>query len=490
MQHTGTHRFHHTGRLHAQGLRQGQGIQATALVDVDEIQAHGVMADTNLTWARFAHRSVNQSELLWPTMLMNTNRARVMCHGYDLKKSHIATKIAVAHWPYTVPIIRRLGQKPTGNCFLQMSLGFVLPSTMFHTQTRSLWFLGLGLLLSLAAVPIAAQTPTPQSQSAMHLRIVGGLASINQFTKNEEPFWSHDLARLSGGKYSAEIVPFDRAGVPGNDMLRLLELGVVPFGTTLMSGLAQQYPQYAALDLAGLNPDMASLKKNVAAFRPYLENDLRQNHNIEMLALYTYPAQVLFCKKPFTGLGDIVGRHVRVSSPTQSDFVTALGAVPVVAGFAQIMTNMNSGNTDCAITGTMSGNTLGLHRVTSHIHSLPITWGLAIFGANKTAWDALAPDLKALLSQELPRLEASIWAESERETTEGLLCNTGQPQCKTGHPGTMLSVPTTAKDERLRQQVFNHTVLTRWLARCNGACAAVWSRTIGRSHNPSAALKP
>jgi len=361
---------------------------------------------------------------------------------------------------------------------------------MFHTKARSLWALGLGLILNVTAVPLPAQTPAPQNKSAVHLRIVGGLASVNQFTKNEEPFWSRELARLSDGKYSAEIVPFDRAGVPGNDMLRLLELGVVPFGTTLMSGLVQQYPSYAALDLAGLNPDMASLKKNVAVFRPYLEKDLRQHHNIEMLALYTYPAQVLFCKKPFTGLSDIVGRHVRVSSATQSDFVTALGAIPVVTGFAQIMTNMNSGNTDCAITGTMSGNTLGLHRVTSHIHSLPITWGLAIFGANKTAWDALPPDLKALLSQQLPRLEASIWAESERETTEGLVCNTGQPQCQTGTPGKMQSVPTTSDDERLRQQVFNNTVLTRWLARCNGTCTAVWSQTIGRNRSAAAALKP
>lgn len=348
------------------------------------------------------------------------------------------------------------------------------------------------MLLGLSLINASGQAQTPNAPQApvLRLRVVGGLAGLNQYTRNEEPFWSRELARLSSGKYSAEIVPFDRAGVPGNDMLRLLELGVVPFGTTLMSGLAQQHPQYAALDLAGLNPDMASLKKNVAAFRPYLENDLRQRHNIEVLALYTYPAQVLFCKKPFTGLGDIAGRHVRVSSPTQSDFVNALGAVPVVTGFAQIMSNMSSGNTDCAITGTMSGNTLGLHRVTSHIHSLPISWGLAIFGANKTAWEALPPELKALLSQELPHLEAKIWSESERESTEGMRCNTGQSQCKTGTPGKMVNVPTSADDERLRQQVFSTAVLPRWLTRCNGSCASIWNQTMGAKPAPVAAPKP
>ncbi|TXT40198.1 MAG: putative transport protein [Comamonadaceae bacterium] len=360
---------------------------------------------------------------------------------------------------------------------------------MFHNQFTSLSALALGLILSAAA----AQAQAPQAKPApteLHLRIVGGLASVNQFTKNEAPFWNSELTRLSNGKYSAEIVPFDRAGVPGNEMLRLLELGVVPFGTTLMAHLAQQYPQYAALDLAGFNPDMASLKKSVAAFRPYLEKELRQRHHIEMLALYTYPAQVLFCKNPFNGLSDIAGRHVRVSSTTQSDFVSAMGAIPVVTGFAQIMSNMSSGNTDCAITGTMSGNTLGLHRVTSHIHSLPISWGLAIFGANKSAWDALPPELKALLSQELPRLEANIWAESERETTEGLLCNTGQPQCKTGNPGKMVTVPTSTEDEHLRKRVFSSVVLPRWLARCNGSCTDIWNKTIGAKPDSGVAPKP
>ncbi len=353
-------------------------------------------------------------------------------------------------------------------------------------------FLQLALLLGVFLGNASGQVQAPNTPQTpeLRLRIVGGLAGLNQYTRNEEPFWSRELARLSNGKYSAEVVPFDRAGVPGTDMLRLLQLGVMPFGTTLISALAQQHPQYAAVDLAGLNPNMATLRKNVAAFRPYLEKELRQRHHIEMLALYVYPAQVVFCNRPFGGLADLAGRHVRVSSATQSDFVTALGATPVATGFGQIMANMSSGNTDCAITGTMSGHTLGLHQVTSHIHSLPITWGLAVFGANKNAWDALPSDLKALLSRELPKLEAAIWLESERETAEGMACNTGSPQCGATTRGTMVRVQTTAADERLRQKVFTDAVLPRWLARCGAPCAGVWTDTIGPNLAPAGLPKP
>ena len=214
------------------------------------------------------------------------------------------------------------------------------------------------------------------------LRIVGGLAGVNQYLHNEEPFWTQELARLSQGRYTAEIVPFDRAGVPGSEMLRLLQLGVVPFGTALLSNISAQYPEYAAPDLAGLNPDVATLRKTVAAFRPYMEKSMRERLGIELLAIYTYPAQVVFCKKPMTSLADLKGRRVRVSSATQSDFMAALGAIPVLVSFTQLVPNLASGNTECAITGTMSGNSLKLYEITQYIHTLPVSWGLAIFGAN------------------------------------------------------------------------------------------------------------
>ena len=323
--------------------------------------------------------------------------------------------------------------------------------------------------------PIAAAEPAPP----LRLQIVGGLASLNQFTRNEEPFWTRELARLSGGKFDADIVPFDRAGVPGADMLRMMQLGVVPFGTTLLSALATQRPQFSAPDLAGLNPTMASLKKSLAAFRPYLQNELRERHGVEALAVYIYPAQVFFCAKPLARLDDLAGRRVRVSSPTQADLVKALGGVPVLTGFAQIMASMASHNTECAITGTMSGNTLGLHEVTSHVHALPITWGLAVFGANRAAWEALPPDLRVLLSRELPKLEAAIWAESERETAEGMACNTGASSCRSGRKGNMTEVAVSAQDERRRQTLFKDTILPRWLARCGGPCADLWNQTVG-----------
>lgn len=311
------------------------------------------------------------------------------------------------------------------------------------------------------------------------LRIVGGLGSGNQYPRYEEPFWTQELARLSHGRYAADIVPFDRAGVPGTEMLRLMQLGVVPFGTVLMTAMMAQYPQYTVADLPGLNPDMASLRTSLAAFRPYLEKSLREQHGIEPLAIYVYPAQVLFCKKPLARLADLSGRRVRVSSPGQADFMGALGAVPVHTGFAQVYQNLASGNADCAITGAMPGHTLGLYRVTQYLYPLSLNWGMAVFGANQAAWRALPADLRALLLRELPKLEAAIWAGAERDSIEGVACNSGGPQCSRDSKGHMTVVPVTPQDERLRREIFEAVVLKHWLQRCRTDCTDIWRQTVG-----------
>lgn len=341
----------------------------------------------------------------------------------------------------------------------------------FTSRLLALTILFCGLTYPLFA---ATQTTAPVTT----LRIVGGLATGNRYSKFERPFWVSELSKLSGGKFTAEIVPFDRAGVPGSDMLRMMQLGVIPFGTALFSQMAIEAPQFNAPDLAGLNPDMQSVRNAVAAFRPYLEKSLQERYGVEVLAVYVYPPQVLFCKKPFANLSDLTKRRIRVANATQADFIEALGAIPFRTEFADIMNSMNAGNTDCAITAAMAGNTLGLHEITSHIHSLPMTWGLSVFAVNVATWHSLNPELKALLKRELPKLERAIWEESELDAIEGIVCNTGGAGCTNGRKGRMIAVRTSESDEQRRKQIFSGTVLPRWVQRCGVSCTTVWNQTV------------
>lgn len=337
------------------------------------------------------------------------------------------------------------------------------------------------VLEACAAVLALAAASTARAEPVERLRIVGGLAGLNQYTRQEEPFWLRDLPRLTGGRAVAEIVPFDRAGLGGEEMLRLVQAGAVPFGTVLLSRSSAVEPELVGPDLAGLNPDFAAVKRSVAAYRPRLVQLLRERYGIELLALYLYPAQVTFCTRPFTGLSDLAGRRVRVSSASQADFVLALGAHPVQTPFAQIVPAIRNGTIDCAITGTMSGNTIGLHEVTSHVHTMAVNWGLAAFVAHGPAWTALSEPVRSALQRELPRLEQRIWDDSERETSEGLACNAGQDRCKAGRKGRMTLVQASRADDQRRVDILNGIVVPAWIKRCGQACSQQWRDLLSAS---------
>src|SRR5271155_3108607 len=94
---------------------------------------------------------------------------------------------------------------------LRARLGRVLAQTAF------------GLVLAAAA--------QAQELPVTHLKVVGGLGNVSQYTNIEEPFWTHELASLSGGRITAELTPFDTIGLRMNDIMQLMRLGVITMGT-------------------------------------------------------------------------------------------------------------------------------------------------------------------------------------------------------------------------------------------------------------------
>lgn len=329
-------------------------------------------------------------------------------------------------------------------------------------------------LLALVGLPMAVAAQT--EQRPIRLKIVGGLADVSQYVRYEEPFWETRISELTQGRVQAEIAPFDRSGIRGHEMLRLMRLGVVPFGTALLAIVAAEEPEFNAVDLPALAPDMASLRQTVTAYRPHIEQVLRERYQIELLSIYTYPAQVVFCTRPFTGLADLSGRRIRSSSVGQSEMLQALGATPVVIPFAEVVQAFRSGVVECAITGTLSGNAIGLHEITTHVHAMALAWGISIFGANATAWASIPPDVQQVMRRGIGELEQQIWAAADRETGEGLACNAGMPACTAGRRGNMTVVPVSAADDERRRRLLTEVVLPRWVNRCGTDCVDAWNQ--------------
>ncbi len=333
----------------------------------------------------------------------------------------------------------------------------------------------------LALLALARTVPALADEAPISLKIVGGLGGVSQYTRSEMPFWTGQVPQLTRGRVRAEIAPFDRSGIRGPEMLPLMRLGVVPFGTVLLSVSSSDEPEINAVDLAVLNPDIATLRRTVGLLRPRLETLLKERFNVVLLAVYTYPAQVVFCRQPFSGLGDLSGRRVRVSSVGQSELFEALGATPVVIPFAGIPAALRDGIVECAVTGSLSGNTLGLPGIATYVSRQAISWGVSVFAANAGAWAALPEEVRRQLQAGLVDLQEQIWRAAEQETEEGFACNAGRPECVNGTRGQMVVLDDEPRDRQRRAQLLRDVILPGWVRRCGSDCVETWNTTMAPS---------
>jgi TRAP-type C4-dicarboxylate transport system substrate-binding protein len=194
--------------------------------------------------------------------------------------------------------------------------------------------------------------------------------------KDEVPFWSKTIPEASGGKVTAAFSPQDHMGVKGFQVLRMVKLGVVDFGAGDVSKMAQDSPVFEGCDLAGLALDIKTARAVCQAWLPTMSEVAEKLFNTKLLAVGTNPPQVVWCRVPISGLGDLKGKKIRVFNKTMSDFMEAVGGTTISMAFAEVVPALQRGVVDCAVTGTMSGFTAGWPEVSTHQFQVYMGWSI------------------------------------------------------------------------------------------------------------------
>ncbi len=346
----------------------------------------------------------------------------------------------------------------------------------------------LAVVTTSVSLTVGASLLQAQETNPVDIKVIGGLGSLKLYNQHEKPFWQDTITKISQGRIKATIHPFDKSGLRGEDMLQLMRMGVVPFGTALLGLVVGDEPELSGVYLASLGTKNNSMRETVAKYRPRIANLLRDRYGLELLAIYAYPDQVPFCAKPFAGLEDLAGKRIRTSHVAQSDLMIALGATPVVLPFLETMRALKRGDVDCAITGTMGGNESELFRVTTHIGAMGLTPGLSIFAANLQAWDSLPEDVRTTIATSVKTLEQEIWEDSQKDTDNGIACNTGRSDCTNGKLGDMILVEEKASDRELMRHLLATRLLPQWIDRCGENCISTWNDLMAESTGLRAGL--
>ncbi|KID12370.1 hypothetical protein P279_28620 [Rhodobacteraceae bacterium PD-2] len=320
--------------------------------------------------------------------------------------------------------------------------------------------------------------------ATLNLNGQGGWSSAGYYKDFEVPFWTERLPEVSDGRIGASITSLDASGLKGSEVFRLMRMGVIDFGTSALGYVAGDDPVNEGPDLAGVALDIETERKVLEAYRPELEKLYTEKYGIRPLFFYPAEAQVFWCNAPVTGLADLEGLKVRTGNRTVADFVSAAGATTVTMPFGEVVTSLQRGVIDCAVTGTFSGNAAGWAETATHLYPLVMGWSPFMYGANQRVWDGLPEEVRALLTEEFDRFEDELWVAAARRNEEGLNCSTGGP-CTFGKPFDMTLVPVTPEDDARRGEIVREVVLPAFRDRCGAACFDDWQARVGAFVDPS-----
>jgi len=336
-------------------------------------------------------------------------------------------------------------------------------------------------LLTGLAVGFAMATGAPaQELPKTHFKVIGLNSPTPVSIVDELPFWRKTIPEASKGAVTADVTPLDHMGIDEKTMLRLLKLGVMDFAAMDISKMAGDDPRFEACDLAGLTLDPDKARATCNAYREVIDRQMQKNWNAKLLAFGGNTPQVLWCREVVGGLDSFKGKKIRVFNNTMRDFLGGLGATAVSMAFAEVVPALNNGVVDCAVTGSLSGNTAGWNEVTKSIYPMSLGWSINVLAVNLSSWNRLDPKVQQFILGQTKAYEEKMWATIKTITAEADNCNTGQQPCTMGKLAKSTIVPVKPEEAETHKKLVEGAVLAGWAKRCGAECAKEWNETVGK----------
>lgn len=335
----------------------------------------------------------------------------------------------------------------------------------------------IGLAVGAAMVATAGAQDLPKAQ----FKVIGLNSPTPVSIHDELPFWRKTIVEASKGAITADITPLDQMGIDDKTMLRLLRLGVMDFAAMDISKMAGDDPRFEACDLAGLTLDADKARAACDAYRPVIDRQMQKNWNAKFLAFGGNTPQVFWCRDVISGLDGFKGKKVRVFNNTMRDFLSGVGATVVSMAFAEVVPALGAGVVDCAVTGSLSGNTAGWNEVTKSIYPMSLGWSINVLAVNLNTWNRLDPKLQAFLLEQFKAYEDKMWATIKTTTAEADNCNTGKQPCTMGKLAKTTIVAVKPEEAETHKKLVEGAVLAAWAKRCGAECAKEWNETVGKA---------
>ena len=346
-------------------------------------------------------------------------------------------------------------------------------------------------LLFLLIVPTAKSQTLPAGPKVTVSAVTQLSPSLPQYSRVDVPILREQMSAASNGRVEFNLKSYPEMSVQGPEVIRLVRSGQVDLGAAPLTTVSGDVPILDGIDLAGLNTDLDQARKVARALLIVANGDL-EKIGVKLVAMYPFPAQVFFCRKPVAGLADLKGLKIRTNGPSASDAVNYLGGQPTAIAFGEVYTALERGTVDCAITGTGSGNAQKWYEVSTHLYTLTTAFSTSGYFVNLAWWNKLDPAVRAFLEKTFASVEDAQWKLGAEVSQDGIDCNIGNASgCRINtlvKSKPMVQVKATDADRAKLRDAFSAAVLPAWVKRCGARCGEIYNQAIapisGVKYNP------
>jgi TRAP-type C4-dicarboxylate transport system substrate-binding protein len=324
-----------------------------------------------------------------------------------------------------------------------------------------------------------------QDLQKLNVTVVGLPSMVNGWKYVQQPSFAKLIPEASKGQITFDAKPHDQAGIDLSEATRLTSDGVLNVSFGAFAIHAGDDPRLEGIDLPGVGLTVDQARTAVQAWRPVIEDVLRQKFKVKVLSVHPNTMQAVFCKGGINSLEDFRGKKVRFFGTAMADYMKELGAVTVNIPFPEVLPALQQGVADCGITSPANGNTARWWEVTRDLLIMPVGgWGLGFFAANLEWWNKLPPATQAFLLAEFKKIEDRHWEQAGYDLKDGVDCNVGDAACRFGvraeEGKRMRAILPSAADNARHADVMKASVLKNWARRCGKACAQQWNDSVGK----------
>ncbi|HET8932831.1 MAG TPA: TRAP transporter substrate-binding protein DctP [Polyangiales bacterium] len=258
-------------------------------------------------------------------------------------------------------------------------------------KTRSIWILGLALLLSV----LPSEAKRTQASQMLVIRVATLAPKASPFLRAFEEL-DQTIRQISGGQVGFEVYS---SGVAGDesDVIRKMKIGQLDAAMVTSDGLGLMVPEVNVLRAPGIISNYVQLEAVTRAVLPEF-NQLFEKNDYKLISWGEAGEYRYFSREPVRHPNDIKRMRPWLwpQSPVAQETWRTIGATPVPLGLPEVYGALSTKMIDLVESTSLAyvalqWHTTGLKYVTQQAHGMLMgAWVM-----NKRTFDKLSPELQS-----------------------------------------------------------------------------------------------